>query len=115
MSLGSLEELISQHKSLGNLTDETKEKIRQFNHDFTVPMNNDYIVKLIQQTSIYYDQKVWEKEKLIKVIQRAYEDVNEEYPEILKIVASSDQIEVIFNFEGDQIDDYDPTGECLLK
>lgn len=113
MSVGSIEELIAQRSSINDFTDEKKTKIRQFNHDFTVPVEEDYISKLMHRTSLFFDQNIFVKKILVGEVLKAYKEINEVFPEILRIISSSDQLEVIFNFESDQIDDFDPSGELL--
>jgi hypothetical protein len=110
MSVGDLRELVRHQKILRELPKETKIKIRQFNHDHLVQIySDDYILKLMQKTFIYFDKNVYKEESLVKIIYEAYMKVNEKFPEILELISKAKTLEIIFNFESVSIRAFDPS------
>lgn len=111
MSVSDIAELATQKSKLKNLSEENKLKIRQFNHDHLIDIEENFISKLIHRTSIYFDPKFYEEDKLVKIIREALMEVNQSFPEVLEISSKSKNVEIVFNFESNQVDDFDPSGE----
>lgn len=107
MLVGSSEEVYEGEKALK----QARTKIRQFNHDQLANIEDNYISKLMHQTSIFHNPRTQKIEDLVKYVKDAYLKVNQSFPEILELVSKSKSVEIIFNFQSNQVGDYYPTGE----
>lgn len=109
MMLSDINEMGKHYSQRSNLSEIKKKKIRQFNMKNVMKVGEFNLIDgLLQQSSITFNRRKLSKEKLKLELRKAFMDLNELVPDILRVVAANDHFEMIFDFDNDAVDDMDP-------
>lgn len=112
MMLSDVNEMGLHYQQRQKLSETKKKMIRQLNLKNMVKVEEiNLINKLMLQSSISYNHKKLDKEFLKSELRRAFIDLNELIPELLKVVAVNDRFEMVFDFDNEMVDDIDPSHE----
>lgn len=109
MMLSDTNEMGKHFSQRSNLSEIKKKKFRQFNMKNVIQVGEiNLIDRLMQQSSVSFNRKKLSKEKLKLELRKAFMDLNELVPDILRVVAANDRFEMIFDFDNDVVDEIDP-------
>lgn len=109
MMLSNLNEMAEHYSQRYNMSMAKKKKIRHYNIKNVTPVYEiNLIDRLMQQSSIVFNPRKLNVENLKTELRRAFEDLNEQINDLLTIVASNDNYEMVFDFDNRVIDDIDP-------
>ncbi|KAG5675790.1 hypothetical protein PVAND_005664 [Polypedilum vanderplanki] len=108
MYFGSFTEIADYYTTKSQFKNSKKKLIRQYNRMFIKPARIDIIEKLIDRSLVHYDAKVYTNVRIISELRRIFTDLNEFISEALVIAAASNQLEIIFDFDNSDLDEFDP-------
>lgn len=110
LRLSNLEEISEHYYQTSKLDEKVKKKMREINRKFVTPaVGVDVIDQLMMQSFIAQNSKNLDYEKIKIELRKAFVALNENAPEILKIIAAAKNFEIVFDFENEVVDEFDPT------
>lgn len=114
LSLGPHEDI---NEIMSTLPKETRRKLRDIHKVYVKNPNVAHVASLVAKSKIAHDNSELDRRKLLELIAKAFEELNEiEWvAPMLKIIANSEDLNIIFDFNRDSIEHMDPTNNQTAK
>ncbi|KAL7015426.1 hypothetical protein ACKWTF_016451 [Chironomus riparius] len=117
MSFAAYKELADYYNSLNSSSQVETKKKQIFQHNrkyFAKVFEVDPVTKILQKSRYIYNHRMYNKNQIVDTLEVAFNEINETFPEIINIIASSIDLELLFDFINTDIADLKFDANCFV-